>query len=213
VLKNLSRFFFYMLGVAALALSLLVLAHWYPDTLRFDRVVAGATMATSELSAVELLQNLLLLFCIGMFGEIARRDKSRRPLAIVFVALFSLCLVRELDFFLDLYLIDNLWQVLSALIFSAAAAYLWRNHKAFVQAWRRIWPSAGLALILGGLILLLTYAQLMGHEPFWQAMMGDSYQRIVKVITEELIELGAYALIAVGTVEFFYAWSRLPRSR
>jgi hypothetical protein len=43
--------------------------------------------------------------------------------------------------------------------------------------------------------------------------MGDSYVRIVKVITEEFIELGAYALIAIGTGEFLYAWSRLPRTR
>ena len=60
--------------------------------------------------------------------------------------------------------------------------------------------------------LQFCYAQLIGHEPLWQSVMGDRYLRVMKVIAEELVELSAYILITLGTIEFAYAWSRLPRN-
>ena len=207
------RYLFYALVVMLVTSSLLALAYMMPGSLQFDRMVPGLDIPTSEFSPVELLQNLLLLGCSGVFCWIAFRDRLRRPMAVAFAALFGVCLVRELDFFLDFYLIDNLWQVLCALILTVALVYVGRNRDRFAQGWRRSWPSAGLAMIIGGLILLVPYAQLMGHGPLWQNMMGDNYVRVVKVITEEFIELGAYGMMAIGSAEFLYAWSRLPRTR
>jgi hypothetical protein len=207
------RYLLYALVVMLVTSSLLALAYILPGSLQFDRMVPGINVPTSEFSPVELLQNLLLLGCSGVFCWIALRDRLRRPMAVAIAAMFGACLIRELDFFLDFYLIDNLWQVLCALILTVALVYVGRNRDRFVQGWRRSWPSAGLALIIGGLILLVPYAQLMGHGPLWQNMMGDNYVRVVKVITEELIELGAYAMMAIGSAEFLYAWSRLPRTR
>lgn len=68
-------------------------------------------------------------------------------------------------------------------------------------------------MMLGGVILLIPFAQLVGHEALWIGVMGDSYIRVVKVASEEFVELGAYFLMTIGAVEFLYAWSRLPRSR
>lgn len=211
--KVLFRYICYTLAVVAGAFGLLTLAYYAPETMQFDRLVTEGAIPTSEVSPVELLQNLLLIGCAGAFGWIASRDRLRRPMALAFVGLFLAFLVRELDFYLDFYVVDNLWQVLVALILSVSAVYLGRHRDRLVQGWRRSWPSAGLALIFGGLILLIPYAQLMGHEPLWQSIMGDDYVRAAKIITEEFIELGAYALIAIGTGEFLYAWSRLPRTR
>jgi len=207
------RYLLYALVVMLVTSSLLALAYVLPGSLQFDRMVPGIDVPTSEFSPVELLQSLLLFGCSGVFCWIALRYRLRRPMAVAIAAMFGACLIRELDFFLDFYLIDNLWQVLCALILTVALVYVGRNRDRFVQGWRRSWPSAGLALIIGGLILLVPYAQLMGHGPLWQNMMGDNYVRVVKVITEELIELGAYAMMAIGSAEFLYAWSRLPRTR
>ena len=207
------RYLCYALAVLVVTLGLLALAYTLPDSLQFDRRVEHLSVVTSEFSPVEILQNLLLIGCAGVFIWIAARDRLRRPMAVAFAATFIFSLVRELDFFLDFYVIDNLWQVLDALILSVAVVYVGRNWDRFVQGWRRSWPSAGLALIIGGFILLIPYAQLVGHEPLWRELMGDDFQRIVKVITEEFIELGAYGIMAIGSAEFLYAWSRLPRTR
>jgi hypothetical protein len=207
------RYLAYAFGVFAGMVLLMLMAWRLPGGLQFERELTASGITTSELSPIELLQNLLLLFCSGVFGWIASRDRLRRPMAVSVAALFAVFLVRELDFFLDFYLLDNLWQVLCALIASVAGVFCIRNRSRYTQGWRRSWPSAGLALIMGGLILLLPFAQLIGHEEFWRLILGDNYIRVVKVATEEIVELGAYAIITIGTIEFFYSWSRLPRTR
>jgi hypothetical protein len=207
------RYLAYALGVVAGTVAILLLAEYLPGGLQFERTIAGIDIPTSELSPVELLQNLLLLFCAGTFAWIALRDRLRRPMAVGFSTLFLVFLIRELDFFLDFFLLDNLWQVLCALLLSVTVVYGARNHHRYVQGWRRSWPSAGLALIIGGVILLIPFAQLIGHEELWQSILGEDYVRVVKVASEEFIELGAYAMITIGTIEFLYAWSRLPRTR
>jgi hypothetical protein len=213
VRKVFLRYLAYSFGVFFVMLLLLLLARWLPGGLQFERVLADIDVPTSELSPIELLQNLLLVFCIGTFGWIAARDRLRQPMAIGFAVLFAVFLIRELDYFLDFFLMDNLWQVLCALIASVTVVYIVRNRNRYVQGWRRSWPSAGLALIVGGLILLIPFAQLIGHETFWQIILADDYVRVVKVASEEFMELGAYAIITIGTIEFLYSWSRLPRTR
>lgn len=202
-------------GVAAFAVMVLVmsLAARLPGSLDFVRFVEGVKAPTSELSPVELLQNLLLIICAGCFAWVARRDRLRRPMAASLATVMLACLIRELDFFLDFYVVDNLWQVLCVLLMSVAIVYAFRNRDRFTQGWKRSWPSAGLAMILGGFILLVPYAQLVGHEALWRGILGDDYQRVVKVAVEEFVELGAYLLITMGTVEYLWAWSRLPRTR
>lgn len=207
------RYLAYALGVVTCTIAIMLLAAQLPGGLQFERTIAGIDIPTSELSPVELLQNMLLIFCASAFGWIASRDRLRRPMAMGFSMLFIIFLVRELDFFLDFFLLDNLWQVLCALLLSVTIVYCARNHYRYVQGWRRSWPSAGLALIIGGIILLIPFAQLIGHEALWKTIMGDEYMRVVKIASEEFIELGAYMIITIGTIEFLYAWSRLPRTR
>ena len=211
--KVLLRFLGYALA-AGLAMAFMNgMAMYAPNGLSMSRTIAGIDVATSELSPVELLQNILLLFCVGAFIWVANRDRLRRPMALTLATFFLAFLIRELDFFLDFYIVDNLWQVLCAILVSVALVYGVRNRERFVQGWKRSWPSAGLAMMLGGVILLIPFAQLVGHEALWIGVMGDSYIRVVKVASEEFVELGAYFLITIGAVEFLYAWSRLPRSR
>lgn len=211
--RVLLRFLGYALAVLLVTALFVALAARLPGGLGFDRAIIGIAPRTSELSPVELLQNLLLIFSAGVFAWVGWRDRLRRPMAVSLAALMLACLVRELDFFLDFYVIDNLWQVLCAVLLSFALVYGVRQRARFMQGWKRSWPSAGLAMIMGGFILLIPFAQLVGHGALWQSILGDGYLRVVKVAVEEFIELGAYALIAIGSAEFLYAWSRLPRKR
>jgi hypothetical protein len=211
--KVLLRYLAYTLGVFVTMTLIIAVAQRMPGGLGFDRFLEGVSAPTSELSPVEQLQNLLLLFCAGVFAWVAWRDRLRRPMAISLVLLMLACLIRELDFFLDIYAADNVWQVLCGLLLTVLVVYGVRNRVRFAQGWKRSWPSAGLAMIMGGFILLVPFAQLLGHQALWQGILGEDYIRVVKVAVEEFVELGGYALITIGAIEFLYAWSRLPRRR
>ena len=211
--KVLGRYGFYALLVASGTALLIYLSGSSSGGLEFERYDASLDIITSEFSPVEILQNLLLIFCISLFGWIASRDRLRRPFALGFCALFTVFLVRELDYFMDFYGVDNLWQVLCASLLAITLVYLGRHWHRFEQGLRRSWPSTGLAIILVGFILLIPFAQLIGHEPLWEQILGDDYVRVIKVAVEEFIELGAYALLTIGSIEFLYSWSRLPQTR
>ena len=214
MLKVLLRYLAYATFIAAVAVSLLWVALRWPGglLLNFDGSERDA-LGTSEISPVEQLQHLLLLISAGIFVWVAIRDRLRRPMCVGLIALFLIGLIRELDFYLDRYFRDNLWQVLCTIVLALATVYIYRHRKRFLMGWRRTWPSGGLAMIISGMLLLIPYSLIVGNESLWQAIMGDAYVRVAKMAAEEFIELGGYLLIIIGSIEFLYTWSLLPETR
>lgn len=214
MLKVLLRYFAYATIIAGAAAGLLWVALRWPGGLLLNFVVGEEdTLGTSEFSPVEQLQHLLLLLSAGIFAWVAIRDRLRRPMCVGFIALFLIGFIRELDFFLDRYATDNLWQVLCTIVLALATVYIYRHRKRYLIGWRRTWPSVGLAIIFGGMLLLVPYSLIVGNESLWQAIMGDAYARVAKMAAEEFIELGGYLLIFIGSIEFLYTWVRLPETR
>ncbi len=214
MLKVLLRYFAYATLIAGAAAGLLWVALRWPGGLLLNFVVGEEdTLGTSEFSPVEQLQHLLLLLSAGIFAWVAIRDRLRRPMCVGFLALFLIGFIRELDFFLDRYATDNLWQVLCTIVLALATVYIYRHRKRYLIGWRRTWPSVGLAIIFGGMLLLVPYSLIVGNESLWQAIMGDAYARVAKMAAEEFIELGGYLLIFIGSIEFLYTWVRLPETR
>jgi hypothetical protein len=157
------RYVLYFFGIASLTAILVRLEVSHPGSLRLQEFMSGSDeYGTSEFSTVEFIQLLILLSCGVLMAWIARHSQTQRPLAILFGGLALVFLIRELHYFLDQYIIDNLWQVLAA------------------------------------------YSVLVGHEPLWQAMLGDAYARIIKLAVEEFIELIGYLLWLIGTIEYVY---------
>lgn len=205
------RFLVYALAVTALTALTVFWGATSPHGFGLERQFAGSDAQTSELSPIELMQNVLLLYGVTLLVIIALKDRLRRPMAWSLAILLLAFLVRELDFFLDHLIADNVWQVLSALLLAIGIVYGVRQRVRWRQGFRRSWPSAGLAIFLAGVIMLLSFAQLLGNEIIWRTILGDAYIRVIKTAVEEYCELGAYMLMAIGLSEFFYAWSLLPR--
>ena len=199
------RYLLYFFGIASLTALLVYFEVANPGTLRMHVFIAeGDTYGTSEFSVVEIVQLLLLLVCGTMMGWVAQHSNTQRPLAILFGGLVLIFLVRELHYFFDQYIIDNLWQVLVGISGALLIAYCYRHLKRLSIALARIWPSPGLTLIFAGAVILFAYSILVGHEPLWQAMLGDAYARIIKLAVEEFIELIGYLLWLIGTIEYVY---------
>ena len=170
----------------------------------------GGVSAGDVIKEVELA---LLVSCAAIFTWIALRDRLRRPLALVFVALFGFALIRELQDFLDRLIADNFWQASAALLLAIAGVYEYRHSQRLVAGWQRSWPSAGLAILLAGLLLFTVFTQILSLPAIWQASLGADYTREAVRTFRELATLGTYLIITVGSLEFLYAWSRLPQTR
>jgi hypothetical protein len=113
--------------VAPGSLKLLVYAH------------EGDTLGTSEYSPVEIIQVAILVLCGSLYAWVAKHCPSQRPIAIPFGGLAAIFIIRELDYFLDLYVADNFWQVVMAVIARLAiarpyVAVRWRGNSVFLCA-------------------------------------------------------------------------------
>ena len=199
------RYVLYFVGIAVVTALLTRLEVAYPGTLRLEVFANnGDVFGTSEFSPVEMIQLIILAVCGLLLAWVARISHAQRPLAFLFGGLALIFLIRELHYFIDRHLVDNLWQVLVAISGALLIAYCYRHTRRLNIALARIWPSPGLTLIFAGAVILFAYSMLVGHEPLWQAMLGDHYARVVKLAVEEFIELIGYFLWLIGTIEYVY---------
>ena len=199
------RYLLYFLGIGFFTWLLAALEISSPGTLKLQLYTyTGDTQGTSEYSPVEIIQPGMLVICGLLYAWVARNCPSQRPIAFLFGGLALAFSIRELDFFLDRLVADNFWQFLIGVVMSLLIAYLWRARRRFRIAWLRMWPSPGLTLLFAGATINFAFVQIVGHEPLWMAILGDDYQRVVKLAVEEFIELSGYFLWMIGTIEYTY---------
>ena len=197
------RYLAYFIGVGLATWALTSLEISSPGSLELLRFAdASDVLGTSEYSPIEMLQPGILILCGLLYAWVAQHFPTQRPIALLFGGTALAFTIRELDYFLDRHVADNFWQVLVGLVAAAVITYTYRNRRRFRIAWLRLWPSPGLTLLFAGAIINFMFVQFVGHEPLWQAILGDQYQRIVKLAVEEFIELSAYFLWLIGTIEY-----------
>lgn len=199
------RYVLYFVGVAWLTWMLTQLEASFPGSLKLHVIVnEGDPYGTSEFSPVEIMQPLILGVCGLLMAWVTKHCPSQRPIAIPFGGVAVIFLILELDYFLDRYLIDNLGQVLIAVVAALVISYTYLQQRRFRIAWGRIWPSPGLALLFAGALILFAFVRLIGHEALWMSILGEDYRRIVKLAVEEFIELIGYLFWLIGTIEYVY---------
>jgi hypothetical protein len=199
------RYLLYFLGVGFFTWLLAALEISSPGSLRLQLYMnPGDTLGTSEYSPIEIIQPGILVISGLLYTWVAVNCPSQRPIAFLFGGLALIFAIRELDYFLDRFVADNFWQFLIGIAASLLIAYLVRQRRRFRIAWLRLWPSPGMTLLFAGAIVMFAFVQFVGHEPLWQAILGEDYKRIVKLAVEEFIELSGYFLWLIGTIEYTY---------
>jgi hypothetical protein len=176
-----------------------------PGSLKLHILVDDADiLGTSEYSPIEIIQAIILGSCGVIMAWVARFCPSQRPIAFLFGGMALIFLIRELDYFFDRFLADNLWQALVVIAAALVVAYIYRHRLRLRIALARIWPSPGLTFLFCGAVILFAIVWLVGHELLWMSILGDDYRRVIKIAVEEFIELIGYLLWMVGTIEYAF---------
>ncbi len=197
------RYLAYFAAVALITWALTQMELSSPGSLKLHVVLsANDVYGTSEFSPVENIQAIILGVCGVIMAWVAKYCPSQRPIAFGFGGMALAFLIRELDYFLDLYIADNFWQVVIAIVGALVIAYTYRHRRRLRIALARLWPSPGLTLMFAGAVILFAFVRLVGHEPLWMSILGDDYRRVIKLAIEEFIELVGYFLWMVGTIEY-----------
>ena len=175
----------------------------YPGSLRLHEFVeVSDTIGTSEYSPLEIAQLIVLAVSGCILWLVARDYPSQRPLAILIGGVALVCLIRELDYFLDRHLVQNAWQFLVGVSAALVITYVYRHRRRLTIALGRLWPSAGLVLVFAGATILFAVVRVVASETLWQSLLGDSYQRIAVNAVDELVETAGYLLWFVGVIEY-----------
>lgn len=199
------RYVLYIVGIAVFTALLAWIEISTPGALKLHVIESPTDVyGTSEYSPVEMIQPALLAICALLYAWVARDCPSQRPIAFAFGGLALVFIVREQHFFFDRQIADNFWQVLVAIMLALLIVYTYRHRRRFRVAWLRLWPSPGLTLLFAGAAIQFVFVQIIGHEPLWMAILGEDYRRIVKLAVEEFVELMAYYLWLIGSLEYAY---------
>lgn len=162
----------------------------------------------SEKTLTEHMQDFMSFFSCMLFLYAARVDKKLNIAATLLGALMAMMFVRESDSLLDQYVFDGAWQTIVCLIFVCVLIFLWGQFFSIYASLKEYSLQSSFGTFLAGFVTILAFSRLMGRASFWQAVMGDSYMRIVKNIVEEGIETLGYTLIFISAVELVIACRR-----
>jgi hypothetical protein len=199
------RYIVYFAGITFVTWALTQMELASPGSLKLYILVDEQdVLGTSEYSPVEMIQAIILGVCGVIMGWVAKYCPSQRPIAFLLGGMALVFLIRELDYFLDRFLVDNLWQVLAVIVGALISAYTYRQRRRLRIALARIWPSPGLTFLFCGSVILFAFVRFVGHELLWMSILGDAYQHVAKVAIEEFIELIGYFLWMVGTIEYAF---------
>ncbi|MCW8356072.1 MAG: hypothetical protein ACPGRG_05925 [Marinomonas sp.] len=172
---------------------------------------SGSVAEYSEHSLTEHLQDMMSFLSCLLFLYVARKDAQLNIASTLLAALLAMMFVRESDSLLDNYVFDGAWQALVGLIFVCVIVFLWGRFSSIYASLKAYSQQSSFGTFLAGFVAILAFSRLMGRASFWQAVMGDSYMRIVKNIVEEGIETLGYTLILISAVELVIVCRRRHR--
>jgi len=199
------RYILYFTAIAFITWALTQMEVASPGSLKLHILLSETDrFGTSEFSPVEIIQAIILAVCGGIMWWVARYCPSQRPIAIPFAGMALAFLIRELDYFLDRFVIDSFWQIMTVIVAALVIVYTLRNRRRLKIALARIWPSPGLTLLFAGAVILFAFVRFVGHEPLWTSILDEDYKRIIKLAVEEFIELMGYFLWMIGTIEYAF---------
>jgi hypothetical protein len=162
----------------------------------------------SEQTLTEHMQDFMSFFSCILFLYAARLDKKLNIAATLLGALSAMMFVRESDSLLDSYVFDGAWQTIVSVIFVCVVIYLWGRFSSIYASLKEYSQQPSFGTFLAGFVTIMAFSRLMGRGSFWQAVMGDSYMRLVKNIVEEGIETLGYTLILISAIELVLACRR-----
>ncbi|WP_280538818.1 hypothetical protein [Chromohalobacter sp. 11-W] len=155
----------------------------------------------SETSLTELTQSALLLLSSLLMAYIYRHPDTIPHVSLLLGTFLFASFVRENDAWLDIYVFDGAWQVIVTLIVLPTLFVVIRHRHAFAEEFKSISNSLGFGMFAAGFLTTYVFSRLYGRSAFWEAMLGDHYQRVIKDAAEEVTELAGYMLLFFACIE------------
>lgn len=167
----------------------------------------------SELGFTEFAQTLTLASCCGLLLYIRQVLKVFPNVTLLLFAFIAASLVREQDYFLDVYVADNSWKVIVALIILPSLGWVIYQRRRFLDELSHYSNTFSFGLFAGGVLTTYVFSRLYGRQVFWRAVLENDYVRIFKDVAEEVVELLGYSLILFAIIELLLLALRIRKAQ
>lgn len=155
----------------------------------------------SEESFTEAMQELTLLAIIAIYARMAWKNQKMRPAFVLIAGFFACMFWREMDYWFGL--MGFHWLPLVVVTAGACIYYAARQFEKTVHGLARFSQTKSFVLVMAGILTILVFSRLYGMKIIWIGLMGENYERWVKIFAEEGLELFGYTLCLLGSI--FYA--------
>ncbi|MCE9665331.1 hypothetical protein LY622_18050 [Halomonas sp. M5N1S17] len=179
----------YILLIAALAQGA------YYEALYFHEV------RFSEHGFTELAQSALLATASALLLYTRQVLRVMPNVTLLIFAFVFSSLIREQDYWLDLWVADHTWKVLVTLVIVPILYWIIRERQRFVEEFAGYANSFSFGLFAAGVLTTYVFSRLYGRSVFWEAVLQEHYVRTFKDAAEEVVELLGYALILIAVIE------------
>jgi hypothetical protein len=179
----------YVLLIAALAQGA------YYEALHFHEV------RFSEQGFIELAQSALLATASALLLYTRQVLRTMPNVSLLMFAFVFSSLIREQDYWLDLWVAEHTWKVLVTLVVVPILYWVIRHRERFVEEFAGYANSFSFGLFAAGVLTTYVFSRLYGRSAFWEAVLQERYLRTFKDAAEETVELLGYALILIAVIE------------
>ncbi len=167
---------------------------------RADILLFG--FAVGEDSLTEVTQQTLLFLMACCFVYISIINPQQRHFHILLAGFFTCMLIRELDQFFDRTVQHSFWVYPALLVAFASIVYALKEKNAAVTALRAFINHKCFYGLCNALVIILFFSRLFGMEDMWQEIMAENYNRQLKKIIEEGVELLGYSLLFYSSLVY-----------
>ena len=177
-------------------------------TLSYDLIYLK--QGIGETSLTEYFQELILLLSALSFAYTAYQEPSIRHFCTLVAGFFGCMFIRELDGLLDL-VFHGFWIIPVLILTAACVIYASRNIKQTIHTFSHFTQSSHFFSLCIGMALLLVFSRLFGMGHFWLGILGPEYDRTIKRVVEEGIEVLGYTIIfysSLGYLQSFLTWRK-----
>jgi len=158
----------------------------------------------SEQSYTEYAQECSLLLTTLLFYLSARLFPIQSVVAYLIGGFFGMAYIREHNNFLNSNMAEGAWQVMAYSLAAISAFLVYRQRRHFWKQLNSFMNTRAFGIFITGLMIVFIFSRLYSNKLIWMATMGEeNYMHIVARANEEIIELLGYALILLGTIEYF----------
>lgn len=155
---------------------------------------------TSESSIIELSQVLLISSAFIICSHRAITTKSSRIFSLLCAAFFLVIFIREMDGYIENFFPEGAWIYPELVVLFFSTLYLLQNKKEAYSQIIYFSQARSFSIFLIGFFIVFIFSRIAGCGDFWKKFMHEYYNRDIKNLIEESLELLGYALMHLGII-------------